>query len=45
MKQITVTEEEAKAIYEELRKSWITPDNQKIVFHLLERIERELEIE
>lgn len=42
MKQITISEEEARVILEELRKSWITLENQHIVFKLLTRLENEL---
>lgn len=43
MKQITLSEEEAKAIVKALRSSWIPLDDQKIIYNLINRIERELE--
>ena len=41
-KQFTISEEEAKALWEELRKAWITQDNQQTIYRLLERLSREL---
>lgn len=43
MKQIVLTEEEAKAIVRVLRTNWIPLDDQRIIYDLISRIERELE--
>lgn len=43
MKQIILTEEEAKAMVKALRSSWIPLDDQKVIYNLISRIERELE--
>lgn len=43
MKQIILTEEEARAVIFLLRTSWAPQEMQKIVFNLVNRIERELE--
>lgn len=43
MKQITLTEEEALAIVRALKSNWIPQDDQKIIYNLIHRIERELE--
>ena len=42
MKQLVITEQEAKALIEELRKAWVTLDNQDIIFKMLTRLENEL---
>jgi len=43
MRQITLSEEEARAIVSVLRSNWIPLELQKLVFNLISRIERELE--
>ena len=43
MKQVILTEEEAKAIVKTLKTNWIPLDDQKIIYNLINRIERELE--
>ena len=43
MKQIFVTEEEARLIIAMLKNSWAPLDMQKAVYNLINRIERELE--
>ena len=42
MKQITITEEEAKVIVIMLRSTWAPIDIQKVVYELIERLEKEL---
>lgn len=42
---MNITAEEALAIYKALRSNWIPPDDQKVVYNLIERIKKELEIE
>lgn len=43
MKQIILSEEEARAVVLVLRSTWITPDMQKLIYNLINRIETELE--
>jgi hypothetical protein len=45
MKQIVLSEEEARAIIKTLKSNWIPLDDQKLIYNLINRIERELEIE
>lgn len=42
MKQVIITEAEARAIYEELKRAWITPENQQVIWQLMQKIEAEL---
>jgi len=44
MKQIIITEEEAKAIVKVLISNWIPINDQRIIYDLINRIEKELEI-
>lgn len=43
MKQIVLSEEEAMAIIRALKSNWIPQPDQKLVYNLINRIERELE--
>jgi hypothetical protein len=43
MKQIILSEEEAREIVKLLITSWVPQDSQKIVYELVRRIEKELE--
>lgn len=43
MKQVTLTEEEARAIVKALKANWIPLDDQRVIYNLINRIERELE--
>jgi len=45
MKEIILSEEEARAIVKTLKSNWIPLDDQKTIYNLISRIERELEIE
>ncbi len=43
MKQVfQITRQEAEALLDELRKAWVKPDNQDIVYKMLTRLENEL---
>lgn len=43
MKQFVIDEQEARALLEELRKAWVAPDNQQVIYKMLTRLENELE--
>jgi len=45
MKQHIISEEEARAIVQELMRSFVAIDNQKIISQLIIRLEKELEVE
>lgn len=45
MKEIILSEEEARAIHTVLKRNWVQNDLQKIVYGILTRIEKELGIE
>lgn len=45
MKEHTISEEEARAIIEELLHSFVAPHNQKIIYGFITRLEKELEVE
>lgn len=45
MRQILITEEEARAIIIALRSNWVPIDDQKIIYNLIKKLEKELESE
>lgn len=45
MKQFIISEEEAKAVIQELMHSYAAIHNQKVISELILRLEKELEVE
>ncbi len=43
MKEFVISEAEARALLEELRKAWVIPENQQLIYKMLTRLENELE--
>lgn len=41
-KDFIISKQEAEALLEELRKAWVKPDNQDIIYKMLTRLENEL---
>lgn len=44
-RKILLSKEEEDALLRHLKSSWVIPDDQKIIYNLINRIERERELE
>lgn len=43
MRHFTISESEARALLEELKKAWVKPENQDVIYKMLTRLENEIE--